>query len=46
MTMPWDPAQLRGETIAKAAELLACGIDPERAVLFVQSHVPAHAELS
>ena len=45
MTMPWDPAVLRRETIAKAAELLACGIDPARSVLFVQSHVPDHAEL-
>ena len=46
MTMPWDPAILKRETIAKAAELLACGIDPDRAVLFVQSHVPEHAELA
>ena len=46
MTAPWDPEVLRRETIAKAAELLACGLDPERVVLFVQSHVPAHAELS
>ena len=45
MTMPWDPQVLRRETIAKAAELLACGIDPARSVLFVQSHVPAHTEL-
>lgn len=45
MTMPWDPAVLRRETIEKAAELLACGIDPSRSVLFVQSHVPEHAEL-
>jgi len=45
MTLPWDPAVLRRETLEKAAELLACGIDPERSVLFVQSHVPAHTEL-
>lgn len=45
MTMPWDPLVLRQETIAKAAELLACGIDPDRSVLFVQSHVPEHTEL-
>ena len=45
LTMPWDPAVLRRETIAKAAELLACGIDPDRSVLFVQSHVPEHTEL-
>jgi len=45
LTAPWDPAVLRRETIEKAAELLACGIDPDRSVLFVQSHVPAHTEL-
>ena len=45
MTVSWDPRTLREETIAKAAELLACGIDPDRSVLFVQSHVPAHTEL-
>ncbi len=46
MTLPWDPDRLREETLGKAAELLACGIDPERSVLFVQSHVPAHSELT
>ena len=45
MTVSWDPETLRRNTIEKAAELLACGIDPDRSVLFVQSHVPAHAEL-
>ena len=45
MTMPWDPKVLRRETLEKAAELLACGIDPSRSVLFVQSQVPAHTEL-
>ena len=46
MTLAWDPETLRAETVAKGAELLAVGIDPERAVLFVQSHVPAHSELA
>lgn len=45
ITLSWDPKVLRRETIEKAAELLACGIDPDRSVLFVQSHVPAHSEL-
>lgn len=45
-TLPWDPAQLTRATLAKGAELLACGIDPSRSVLFVQSHVPAHSELA
>ena len=46
MTLPWDPEELGRATLAKGAELLACGIDPERAVLFVQSHVPEHSELA
>ncbi|HEX2294601.1 MAG TPA: tryptophan--tRNA ligase [Actinomycetota bacterium] len=46
MTMPWDPGVLRRNTLAKAAEIVACGVDPERSVLFVQSHVPAHSELA
>ena len=44
MTMAWDPKNLRANTLGKAAEILACGVDPERSVLFVQSHVPAHTE--
>ena len=46
MTLPWEPKALSEATLAKGAELLACGIDPERSVLFVQSHVPEHAELA
>jgi tryptophanyl-tRNA synthetase len=46
MTLPWDPQTLRSLTIAKAAELVACGIDPERSILFVQSDVREHAELA
>jgi tryptophanyl-tRNA synthetase len=46
LTLPWDPAELRDQSLRKAAELLACGLDPERNVLFFQSHVPAHAELA
>lgn len=46
ITLPWDPKALREETVAKGAELLAAGIDPEKSVLFVQSHVPAHSELA
>ncbi len=44
LTVPQDPAQLRHETRSLAAILLACGIDPERSTLFIQSHVSAHAE--
>jgi tryptophanyl-tRNA synthetase len=46
MTAAWDPADLRAKTLDKAAELLACGIDLDRSVLFVQSDVPEHAELA
>ncbi|HLS47020.1 MAG TPA: tryptophan--tRNA ligase [Gemmatimonadales bacterium] len=41
----YDPAQHRRRTLEMALGLLAAGIDPERATLFVQSHVPAHSEL-
>lgn len=46
ITMPQDPAELRANTRTTAIALLACGIDPERSVLFQQSHVPAHLELA
>ena len=46
LTLPWDPQALTRNTISKAAEILACGVDPERSVLFVQSHVAAHTELA
>jgi tryptophanyl-tRNA synthetase len=40
------PEDLRANTIAAAKVLLACGLDPKRCILFVQSHVPAHTELA
>jgi tryptophanyl-tRNA synthetase len=46
ITVPQDPAELRARTIQTANLYLASGIDPERATLFVQSHVAAHAELA
>ena len=39
-------AELRERTIAGAAQLIALGIDPDKSTLFVQSHVPAHTELT
>ncbi|MDQ6649330.1 MAG: tryptophan--tRNA ligase [Actinomycetota bacterium] len=45
ITVPHDPAELRRRTAESAAELLALGLDPARCTLFVQSHVPEHAEL-
>ncbi len=44
LTAPQDPATLRMQTRSLAAILLACGIDPQRSTLFVQSHVVAHVE--
>ena len=41
-----DPAELRKTTLTQLAQYIACGIDPEKNMLFIQSHVPAHAELS
>jgi tryptophanyl-tRNA synthetase len=46
VTIPQDPALLRKRTLLTAAQYLALGIDPARSTVFVQSHVPAHAELS
>lgn len=47
ITVPgWDPATLRKSTLITAAQYLALGIDPARSTIFVQSHVPAHAELA
>lgn len=45
ITVPQDPAALRENTMKLGALYLAAGIDPEKSILFVQSHVPAHAEL-
>ena len=46
ITVEQDPAVLRQRTRVAAAQLLALGIDPQRSTLFVQSHVPAHTQLS
>ena len=46
ITVPHDPKQLAADTRSTAALYLACGIDPEQATVFVQSQVPAHAELA
>ena len=45
ITMGHDPAELRRRTRVSVAQLLALGLDPERCTLFVQSHVPEHAQL-
>ncbi len=46
ITVEQDPKLLRARTRSSAAQLLALGIDPDRSTLFVQSHVPEHAQLS
>lgn len=46
LTQPQDPAELRQHTWEIAAILLAAGIDPDRSLLFAQSHVPEHTALA
>ncbi|MFC1228013.1 MULTISPECIES: tryptophan--tRNA ligase [Streptomyces] len=46
ITVTQDPAELRANTRLAAAQLLASGLDPDRCTLFVQSHVPEHAQLA
>ncbi|MGN6475207.1 MAG: tryptophan--tRNA ligase [Mycobacteriales bacterium] len=46
ITNPHEPKALRQRTRVAAAQLLAAGLDPDRCSLFVQSHVPQHAELA
>lgn len=45
ITMPYDPDELRVNTRNMVIDLLACGIDPNKSTLFVQSLVPEHCEL-
>ena len=45
ISMPHDPAELRRGTLEMTAALIACGIAPQRSVLFNQAQVPQHAEL-
>ncbi len=46
ITIPQDPTVLKMRTLEVAATYLACGIDPQKSLIFVQSHVPQHAELA
>ncbi len=46
ITLPIEPARLAANTREMTAALLACGIDPERSILFNQARVPQHAELA
>ncbi|MBR1813860.1 MAG: tryptophan--tRNA ligase [Lachnospiraceae bacterium] len=46
ITVRQDPATLRKRSLNQLAQYIACGLDPEKNVLFLQSHVPAHAQLA
>ena len=46
LTQPIAPGELRAKTRRTAAQYIAAGIEPSRSTLYVQSHVPAHAELA
>ena len=46
ITLPIDPKELHNDTRQLAALYIACGLDPQRCKLFVQSHVHEHAEMS
>ena len=46
ITVRQEPAKLRKNTLEAYALLMACGIDPEKSILFIQSHVKTHAELN
>ena len=45
ITVPHDPAKLAQDSLSTAALYLACGMDPERCSIFIQSQVAAHSEL-
>lgn len=46
ITVPHDPAVLRRRSQVAAAQLFGAGLDPKRCTVFVQSHIPEHAELA
>ncbi|WP_312158966.1 tryptophan--tRNA ligase [Oscillibacter sp.] len=45
ITVRQEPAELRRRTLTQVAAYIACGLDPQKNTLFIQSHVPAHAQL-
>ena len=46
ITVPYEPAEMQSRILGAAAVNIACGIDPDRCTLFVQSYVPEHTELA
>ncbi len=45
LSLPHNPAELHTSTLELVATLVACGVDPDKAILFNQAQVPAHSEL-
>ena len=45
ITVRQDPALMRKRSVNQLAQYIACGLDPEKNIMFIQSHVPQHAEL-
>ena len=45
ITVRQDPATLRRRSVNQLAQYIACGLDPQKNIMFIQSHVPQHAEL-
>jgi len=46
ITVRQNPAELRQRTLSLLALYIACGVDPEKCIMYLQSHVPCHAELA
>ncbi len=46
ITVPYEPTTLKQNVLHTAATYLACGLDPEKAAIFIQSDIPEHAELN
>ncbi|MBI4639677.1 MAG: tryptophan--tRNA ligase [Candidatus Tectomicrobia bacterium] len=46
ITIEYEPSEMQRKILNAAATNMACGLDPERCILFVQSHVPEHTELA
>ena len=46
ITVRQDPAALRRQSLELYAQFIACGLDPEKSIIFIQSHVPQHAGLA
>jgi tryptophanyl-tRNA synthetase len=46
ITVDYEVAELQRRTLETATVLVACGLTPERCIVFVQSHVPEHTELA